>query len=120
MDLKLDSGGDLDTTNGEITLVNGADAMAQQGRIRLRMFLGEWHLDQRQGMPWLQLILAIKPFPQELASTKIRQALLGVPGVVGVRNLKIQYDASARRASVSLEVIGNEGLPVAFEEFVLP
>lgn len=120
MDLKLDSTGDLDMTNGELSLVSGAYAMAQQIRIRLRMLLGEWHLDQRQGMPWLQLILAVKPFPLEYATSKVRQAILGVPGVVGVRNLSIVPDTSARTASLWFEAIGNEGLPVAFEEFVLP
>jgi hypothetical protein len=120
MDLKLDGTGDLDTTGGELSLVTGAEAMAQQGKMRLRMLLGEWHLDQRQGMPWLQIILAVKPFPAEYAISKIRQALLGVPGIVGVRNLSVTPEVSTRQASVSFEAVGNEGLPVAFEEFVLP
>lgn len=120
MDLKLDSNGDLDLTNGELSLVSGGERMAQQIRIRLRIFLGEWFLDQRQGMPWLQLILAVKPFPLEFASTRIRQAILGVPGVLSVRNLIVSPDPSTRHLTVSFEAIGDgEAVPI-FREFVLP
>lgn len=120
MDLKLDSNGDLDTTNGELSLVEGGERMAQQIKIRLRMFLGEWFLDQRQGMPWLQLILAVKPFPQEYTSSKIRQAILGVPGVLSVRNLVVSPNVATRNLTVTFEAIGNADIPPIYQEFVLP
>lgn len=120
MDLKLDVNGDLDTTNGELTIVDGGERMAQQTKIRLRMFLSEWFLDERQGMPWFQLILAVKPFPEEYATSKIRQAILSVPGVISVRNLVLTPDSASRQLTVSFEAIGDADEIPIFTEFVLP
>lgn len=38
-------------------LVQGGDRIAQELTVRLRWWLGEWFLDQRQGVPYLQRIL---------------------------------------------------------------
>lgn len=118
MDLKLDNNGDLDLTNGEMSLVTDGERMAQQIRIRLRMFKGEWMLDQRQGMPYLQELFR-RPYVEALALARFRTAIQGVPGVQHVENLQLELSAT-RQLSVSFEAVGDTEAPIVFERFVLP
>ena len=53
MDLQLDTTGDLDVSTGDLLLISGTDQTAQRLRIKLQFFLGEWFLDQRVGIPYL-------------------------------------------------------------------
>jgi len=46
-DLHLDSTGDL-------SWVEGIDAIAQHARVRLQFFLNEWFLDRREGIPFMR------------------------------------------------------------------
>lgn len=121
MDLKLDINGDLDLTGGSASLVTGADRIAQQLKIRLRVFKGEWHLDTRQGMPYRQRILGYKPFSASYATSVFRSAILGVPGVLAVNNLSLEPDLAQRSLAVSFQASGDADLsPIVFEEFLVP
>ena len=119
MDLKLDINGDLDLTNGDLTLVTGTDRMKQQIEIRLRMFLGEWFLDARSGMPYFQGIFA-KPFDASFTSLKIRQAVVGVASIVDVTNMDLDLNNTTRALSVSFAAIADTGAEIVFEGFKLP
>ncbi len=121
MDLKLNASGDLDVTEGVLTLVDGIDRIRQQCQIRLRTFRGEWFRDRRVGMPYYQEILGVKPFNSGIAASRFRAALLGVPGVRDVQELTFDLNDSTRELAVSFAALCEvNGQAVLFtDDFVL-
>lgn len=102
MDIKLDLTGDLDVTNGEVTLTDGTEAIAQDMTIRLKTFLGEWFLDQRIGLPYFQSILIKNP-NLPVIQTIFRQAILETTGIVDISDFEFNFDTSVRQLSISFE-----------------
>lgn len=101
MDLALSSTNDLDlSVGGTPRLIDGTDAAAQQIRIRLRFFLGEWFLDQRLGIPYYQQILGHKSRPK-LLEDAMRRAIVTTPGVARLLTLSTSFDGHTRAVSVS-------------------
>jgi len=101
MDLKLnESTNDLEFTGGELTLVDGLARIAQQARIRFRFFRGEWLYDEREGMPYYQRILGVKPIRRSVIISATRQAVLGIEGMRDVYDLRFEYEPTSRRASI--------------------
>lgn len=121
MDLKLDSSGDLDITNGEMTLVEGAAAVAQDCRSRLLFFLGEWFLDTRLGVNWFGLALIKNP-NQMAVHSMIRAVVLGTPGVKEISAFSASLDSANRVLTV--DVIGKledlTDFEWHFDEVLLP
>lgn len=116
-DLLLDADGDLDITAGALSLVTGADAIAQQIRIALRLFKGEWFLSPSEGMPYYETILQKGTRPAALQSL-FRRALLQVPGVVEVLSLDLDLDTATRQLSLTFEVsVDGSDQPLVFERF---
>ena len=52
---------DIVLKNGDALLIDNAERIAQQILISLRFWLGEWFLDTRQGVPYLEYILVKNP-----------------------------------------------------------
>lgn len=103
-DLRLDPAtGDLQLTGGSITLVTGADAIAQQIRIRVKFFLGEWFLDTRIGVPYFQKILGKKP-RRALLDFIFRKLLLTTPGVASIDSFSQTFDGPTRTLLLSFVV----------------
>ena len=100
MDLKLDASGDLDFEDGDLVLVDGTDAIAQDCRVRLRFFLGEWFLDTRLGVPWFQKILGQKPRLNAVRDI-LQRAALTTPGLLSLSDFSLDYEGATRRLSVS-------------------
>lgn len=119
MDLKIDDlTGDLSfDASGQLEQVTGADAIKQHVQTRLRWFFGEWFLDERIGVPYLQRILG-KPANFSLAAAIIRETVLGTPGVERITSFSIGYeDATKRLARADFRVISTEG-PINFRELI--
>lgn len=98
-DLALDSSGDLEVPP---RLVAGAEAVAQRLGIRLRRWAGEWFLDQREGIPYVQSILR-KGVDLPLVEALFRRCILETPGVASLASFSSELDRSVRRLSVSFE-----------------
>jgi hypothetical protein len=103
-DLKIDPlTGDLAVESGDLAQVTGIDAILQSLRTRLGFFLGEWFLDEAQGIPYFESILVKNPnFPavREL----LRRALLETPGVLEVTSLRLRFTSATRQLAVSFRV----------------
>ena len=56
-DFLLNDCGDLDFTEGKLTLLTGVDLIRQRWLIHVRTFLGEYFLDESIGVPWFQRVL---------------------------------------------------------------
>lgn len=114
-DLKLDQNNDLDVSTGSPVMVEDADATAQQIRIRLRMFLGEWFLDTRQGMPYFQKIVG-KKRRKALIDSIFRKAIATTPGVKSVDSLMQTFDGATRKLIISFSAAFASGQILSFEE----
>lgn len=84
----------------DLSLVRGIDRVAQQIKIRLQIFLGEWFLDVRVGVPYFQQILVKRP--DRLAVESIfREEVEGVPEVLEVESLSLAFDSLLRELTVT-------------------
>jgi len=102
MDLKLDASGDLDIIDGELSLTSGADAIGQDLRCRLLLFLGEWFLDQRLGVDWFGVALVKAPNLARI-NQMIRAAVMQTTGIKSIRELKFDYSAANRSLAIELD-----------------
>lgn len=108
IDILLDSTGDIDLTAGDLQFSRGLPGVAQGCRIAVQLFRGEWFVDLDAGVPWMpndtvsteQAILGQR-FNETKARVAIRDALLAVPGVLGLAQLLIAFDTSTRAMSVT-------------------
>lgn len=119
-DLKLDLTGDLDVTNGEVTLTSGIDSIIQDVAVRLKTFLGEWFLDQRVGIPYFQNILIKNP-NLPVIQTIFQQAILETEGVLSITNFEFNFDTASRQLDISFEAKTDDLDTFIFEfsEFIL-
>ena len=98
-DLALDSEGDLEVP---LRWVSGAEAVAHRLGIRLRRWSGEWFLDAREGIPYIQTVLR-KGADLPLIEALFRRCILETPGVASLASYTSELDRSARRLSISFE-----------------
>lgn len=88
-DFLMDENGDLAVRNGDFATVSDAAAVNQGIKIRTRMFLGEYWLDESIGVPWFQEIL-IKNADPLVVRELIREAIASTPDVVAVIGAQLQ------------------------------
>jgi hypothetical protein len=93
-------GSDIDLTNNELSLVRAVDSVAQHWLIRMRFFLGEWFLDEREGIAYFERVLVKSP---DLIAVKslLREASIKTAGVEKIERFDTNYDPVARRYSIS-------------------
>ena len=84
-DVQLDNNGDIPIRTAYIT---GPDLVRQRIRIRLNTWRGEWFLDQRLGLPFLEWKQQ-KPPDVDVIRALIQREIRTTPGVVGVANLEV-------------------------------
>ena len=101
--------------NGDIEIpwrwVRGREAVAQSIRCRLRLFRGEWFLDQSIGVPYLkndqvpqaQAILG-RRFNATSTRAEIRAAILGAPGVLEITSLEVAFVIATRALTITANV----------------
>jgi len=80
--------------------INGADKVAQQIRITLLAFLGEWFLDVTFGVPYLEEILVKNP-RLTTVETILRSHINAVPHVIRLETFIIEWDRARRTLSVN-------------------
>lgn len=89
----------MDPVTGDLAIpvhvVTGADAVIQKYRQRVRFFRGEWFLDQRLGVTYLQTIF-IKAPNQIFVDAVFRAVLEGTPGVATVDAFSTILDRPTR------------------------
>lgn len=118
-DLKLDTTThDLDLTGDTLSLVDGIDAIRQHLAIRLQMFLGEWFLDTRVGIPYFESILVKDPDLIAVRSI-YRQAILGAPGVISLGQFELLFDTPTRKLTLNFEAVTDSGETLEFREFII-
>jgi hypothetical protein len=79
--------------------INGADKVAQQIKINLLSFLGEWFLDITYGVPYLEDILVKNP-RMAVVETIFRHHILDVPHVTRIDALSLDWNRKYRLLGV--------------------
>lgn len=107
------SGNDLDLMNGRLVLVRPiSDQAAIMLGNRLRFFKGEWFLDSREGVPYLEFVLGVKNPDKNLLERLFREVILGTQGVKEILDLVVEVDAATRSLNVSMRVLADDGFVI--------
>lgn len=110
LDLALDAKKhDLIIADGDFIVIDNAERVAQQIKIQLLTWLGEWFLDTTHGVPYLDYILVKNP-NLELIASIFREQIMKVDDVDYVNSLEIDYDAQTRTMTVEYEASTSYGL----------
>ncbi len=102
----------LSATDGDLVLVTGMKGIGQACKLAILAFKGEWFADLDEGVPWYDEILGQKR-EEARTRTAMRDALLGVDGVVKIEKLQLDWDGPTRTLSVAWEVTAVSGQTVS-------
>lgn len=100
--------GDIKLQNGDFATVSGSELARQKLAARFKFFLGEWFLDQRQGLPYYRDVFKKNPDLGVIRSV-FRRVVLDCPGIVGIRKFELKFDHSARELSFDFTAIATDG-----------
>ena len=103
-DLKLTADGDVDCSGLGLTLISGAERVAQQVTTRMRTFLGEWEFDLDAGVPWYQSIIGIKGVNLNTVDSIIRSQILSVADVKSILSFSMNFDSGARSLAINARI----------------
>jgi hypothetical protein len=118
-DLALDPlDGDIVIAGGDLVLVTGADAVAQDANLRVALFKGEWPLDVRVGIDYRALFFDRRP-PEAVVRAVFGQVLRETGGVASVDRMQIAFDRTSRALNVSATVTTTDGTVVPVYRDVL-
>lgn len=110
LDLALDAKThDLILDDNDLIVIDNAERVAQQIKIQLLTWLGEWFLDTMHGVPYLDYILVKNP-SLELIASIFREQIMKVDDVDCVNSLEIDYNAQTRTMTVEYEASTSYGL----------
>lgn len=110
--------GDLRVSGGVVQIVRGADAIAQEIRVRLKWWRAEWFLDLSAGTPYLEQLLG-KGVSEETIRSMLRREIKAVEGVGHVESIELDVDRPTRFAAIDITVVTAEGELIALEEVAL-
>lgn len=118
MDIKVSATtGDIELdASGDLQWIEGAEAVAQHARIRLRHFLGEWFLDAREGFPIWERLLVHNPDLPALTEA-YRSTILGTPGMASVERCELRFDRQARTVYPDIEATTTDGTTLTADDF---
>lgn len=92
-----------------VRLLSGVDSLMQRIWIRMRFWLGEWFLDERLGVPWVERIFVKNADPRAIRNI-LTKVVASTPGVSRVTNFVMTVDKRARSFTVSrMTVVLDDG-----------
>ena len=100
---KLDANGDYTFGGGPADfLVNSPEAVGQAVMTKLRLWVGEWFLDDTVGMPWSPDVIG--KYTENTRDAAVRTQILQTPGVTGIDSYSSTFDGNTRKLSISAEI----------------
>ena len=100
---------DLVLQNGDLIIIDNTERVAQQVLITLRFWLGEWFLDTREGVPYLEYVLVKNPNMSHIRQI-LTEKIQSVEGVKRIISLDFDFRRVARELYVDFEVDTDYGL----------
>ena len=99
---------DIIVDGGNLRLIDNKERIAQQLRITLWEWLGEWFLDARDGVPYREHILVKNPNMKHIRQV-LSDNIMKVDGVNRIDELNLNYDPKSRTLIVTFAVDTDEG-----------
>lgn len=100
---------DILIKDGDFLLIDNAERVAQQIKVKLLTFIGEWFLDTTWSVPYLEYILVKQP-NQELIKQILSEQILSVDDVKSLNALELDYQVKVRTLIINYEVSTEYGL----------
>lgn len=105
---------DISVNGGNLRLIDNKERIAQQLRITLWEWLGEWFLDARDGVPYREYILVKNPNMKHIRQV-ISDNIMKVNGVNRIDELNLNFDHKNRTLIVDFSVDTDDGQIVRTE-----
>lgn len=83
------------SNDGNLKIVEDAEAVGQHVRQRLMTFEGEWFLDSEAGVTWLSEVLGFKYDPI-IAEALTKTEILNTDGVTDIESFSVRFDRDIR------------------------
>ena len=97
---KLDESGDMKFGNQQADFHrNTPEGVGQACVTRLKLWLGEWFIDQTEGTPYQQAALGTNK--KSTIGPAIRERILGTQNVTSIESFDLVIDADNRKAAIS-------------------
>lgn len=110
--IRIDNNNDIQIDNNNLTLIGGREEIAQVLRQRLRVFLGEWFLDTREGIDYYGDILKKAPDPGQV-NALFKNEILTSPGVIEL--IEFNLDIVGRQLTLAFSARTKDGI-ITFNE----
>ncbi len=94
---------DLELVNYDLSLTDSLPLMQQRLKQSLIFFLGEWFLDETDGVPYYRDIL-IKSPDRITVESAFKAAILETPGVLELLEFNITYENPVRSLFIAFKV----------------
>lgn len=115
-----DTNCDILVTNGRLSLVTDpATAGALKLRNQFRLFLGEWYLDSRIGMPYFQEVFVKDP-NLGILTQLFRGVIQSTDGVKSVDSISVTFNNKTRVANVAFSATWNDGTIITAAQLDAP
>lgn len=119
-DLTMDfSTNDIVIENGDMSLVDGVDAIEQDLQQQLQVWLGEWFLDTTIGIPYRQQILVKNP-NLDIVQAILVNAAVNVPGVQVINETEFAYEPTNRVLDVQMQGQTSNGQTIVAQTTINP
>jgi hypothetical protein len=117
IDINIDDSNKLVWTSGDLVLVSDDDEIVQSIKIRLRMFLGEWFLDTREGVDYINVVYKNNYDLEEIEMEfrRIISETIGVSSILSYTQ-QIQTINSVRTLVVAFSVLSINNTTLTIEE----
>jgi len=103
IDLELNSTHDLNVSGNDLVLIEDEDQVSQNVDITLQFFKGEYPLDITFGIPYFENVYVKNPDLPEVSAI-FKAVIMSVPDVNELLEFDLDYNASARKVSVTFLV----------------
>lgn len=107
---------DLDIRSLDASFVEKTEKVAQQLKIRLQFFFGEWFLNINAGVPYIEDVL-LKRENLSVVNARLKETILTTPDVLEILEYNADFDRARRILFVRFRVSTIHGT-VNFNESV--
>lgn len=116
LDFWLDADGDIALDGDDLVLVAGVELVTQRIIVGLRLFLGEWFLEEEGGMPYWRDVLCDQP-KSALVEAMFRRAILADEDIERIDEFTMTADKTYRRVTVDFRATSRWGVVNVSEVF---
>lgn len=93
-------GNNIVMENGDLKLVDGKERVIQQVAVGLKIFKGEWYLDYRAGIDYIN---GLKAYPKILKA-EIKKAMKEVVDVQNVKSYNFKRDGNFYKVTADIQI----------------